>query len=219
MMYATQQDTSQPNSFLIGLAIKAISRAQDVSLTELISRQESNATDYPDLWPGEHYRLLAALVAVLQPIVVVEIGSYQGLSALSLTKFLPSKCRVTTFDVVPWDQCPDTCLTPDDFADGRLVQQIGDLSQPHVFELHKALLSDAQVIFLDAPKDGIFERKFLQLLATLKDSVPKLLIFDDIRTWNMLAIWREIPFPKLDLTSFGHWTGTGLVDWKPNAKS
>src|SRR5262249_22075115 len=158
---------------------------------DLASRQASNATDCPHLWPGEHYRLLAALVAVLQPIVVVEVGSYQGLSALSLKKFLPSKGQVITFDVVPWDQCPGTCLTPDDFADGRLVQRIGDLSQLHVFESHKALLSDAQVIFLDAPKDGIFERKFLQLLATLKDSVPKILIFDDIRTWNMLAIWRE----------------------------
>lgn len=40
-----------------------------------------------------------------------------------------------------------------------------------------------------------------------------ILVFDDIRAWNMLAIWREIRMPKLDLTSFGHWSGTGLVDW------
>jgi hypothetical protein len=39
------------------------------------------------------------------------------------------------------------------------------------------------------------------------------LVFDDIRIWNMLRIWREIVRPKLDLTSFGHWTGTGIVDW------
>jgi len=72
---------------------------------------------------------------------------------------------------------------------------------------------------VDGPKDGFFERQFLKHLSEIDTAAHKLLVFDDIRTWNMLAIWREISFPKLDLTSFGHWTGTGLVDWKPNAKS
>jgi len=40
-------------------------------------------------------------------------------------------------------------------------------------------------------------------------------LFDDIRLWNMLDIWRSIDFPKLDLTSFGHWSGTGVVQWNP----
>jgi hypothetical protein len=30
---------------------------------------------------------------------------------------------------------------------------------------------------------------------------------------NMIGIWRGIRHPKLDLTSFGHWSGTGLVEW------
>jgi hypothetical protein len=38
-------------------------------------------------------------------------------------------------------------------------------------------------------------------------------MFDDIRFWNMLRIWRNVAAPKLDITSFGHWSGTGLVDW------
>jgi len=38
-------------------------------------------------------------------------------------------------------------------------------------------------------------------------------IFDDIRDLNMLQFWRDIAPPKLDLSSFGHWTGTGLVRW------
>jgi hypothetical protein len=27
----------------------------------------------------------------------------------------------------------------------------------------------------------------------------------------MVDLWRRIPYPKLDATSFGHWSGTGLV--------
>jgi hypothetical protein len=38
-------------------------------------------------------------------------------------------------------------------------------------------------------------------------------MFDDIHLWNTLGTWRRISRPKLGLTSFGHWSGTGLVDW------
>lgn len=36
---------------------------------------------------------------------------------------------------------------------------------------------------------------------------------DDIRVWTMLKTWREISYPKLDLTSFGHWSGTGIIEF------
>lgn len=41
--------------------------------------------------------------------------------------------------------------------------------------------------------------------------------FDDIRLWNMLRIWREIRLPKMDMTSFGPWCGTGLCEWTGGA--
>ena len=47
---------------------------------------------------------------------------------------------------------------------------------------------------------------------------PPIGVFDDIRQWTMLAIWRAVQRPKLDLTSFGHWSGTGLIDWQPVEK-
>ena len=40
-----------------------------------------------------------------------------------------------------------------------------------------------------------------------------IVMLDDIRLWRMLSFWQDIPRPKLDLTSFGHWSGTGLVDY------
>ena len=219
MMYVPQRDASQPDPFLIDLAINLIGRAQNISLADINLRQGSNTPDYPETWPGEHYRLLAAAVTVLQPSTVVEIGTYRGLSALCLKKFLPADGRITTFDIVSWDQFDGTCLKAGDFDDGRLIQVRGNLSDPATFKLHRALMSNAQLIFVDGPKDGVFERTFLQLLTTLGDASPKVLILDDIRTWNMLAVWREISFPKLDLTSFGHWTGTGLVHWKTQTAS
>jgi hypothetical protein len=46
------------------------------------------------------------------------------------------------------------------------------------------------------------------------DGAP-VLVFDDTRVRNMLHTWRDVRRPKLDLTSFGHWSGTGLVHWVP----
>jgi hypothetical protein len=40
-----------------------------------------------------------------------------------------------------------------------------------------------------------------------------ILVLDDIRLWTMLEIWRSVSWPKLDVTSFGHWSGTGMVDY------
>jgi hypothetical protein len=41
-------------------------------------------------------------------------------------------------------------------------------------------------------------------------------MFDDTRLWSMLRFWRQLPYPKMDLTSFGHWSGTGLVELVEN---
>ena len=74
-------------------------------------------------------------------------------------------------------------------------------------------MDQAQLIFCDAPKDGIFEPAFLSLLAEAELSQrPRWLLLDDIRLLPMVECWRSISSPKLDLTSFGHWSGTGIVD-------
>jgi hypothetical protein len=39
------------------------------------------------------------------------------------------------------------------------------------------------------------------------------MVFDDILTFGMAQTWYGIEKPKLDITSLGHWTGTGMVDW------
>ena len=59
----------------------------------------------------------------------------------------------------------------------------------------------------------MFEPAFLALLASAPLSTrPRWLLLDDIRFLQMVNCWRSIASPKLDLTSFGHWSGTGLVD-------
>jgi predicted O-methyltransferase YrrM len=212
VLASPDDDPAKPSARLLDLASAVIAGARAIDLAA-VSQRMHEPPYWPDFWPGEHYKPLAALVTILRPRCIIEIGTFTGLSSLSMRSALSQEGRLVTFDLVPWDQVPHTCLVPDDFADGRLTQILGDLSQPEVFAQHKNLLKQAELFFIDGPKDKVFEKEILAALSRIEFRTPPILVFDDIRIWNMLKIWREIDRPKLDITSFGHWTGTGLVDW------
>lgn len=214
MIFSPDDDYSQPSVELIDLSLRAIKRAIDIELKNVSSRM-NKPPYWPDNWPGEHYRLLAAFVSELQPKKVIEIGTSTGLSALSMKRYLPIDSQIVTFDLIKWENFEDTVLTSEDFDNGRLKQVIGDVANPDIMRSHIDLFRDADFIFVDGPKDGVFEPLFLENLRMVDFVSAPYLIFDDIKDWNMLAFWRKISKPKLDLTSFGHWTGTGLVHWIP----
>ncbi len=134
------------------------------------------------------------MVAVLAPRLVIEIGTAEGLSALTLKKYLQPGGQLVTFDLIPWREYPGSVLVPGDFAGGRLKQRIGDLADSGVFQQHADLLTAADLLFVDAPKDGRFEPAFLKNLGGLSRSAP-LVVLDDIRVWNMLSTWRAIITP------------------------
>jgi predicted O-methyltransferase YrrM len=194
---------------LISLGLDAARGAMDVNLAHLRERS-ADARQYLSEYPGEHYHLLASLVRILKPKQVTEIGTFTGLSALSIMTALGNDAHLTTFDIVPWDRIPDTALRPEDFASGQLEQRIGDLADEGYFRQNKDVLDAAGLIFVDGPKDGRFEPAFLELLVRTARKTRSLLVLDDIRLWNMLRVWAELPLTKLDMTSFGHWSGTGI---------
>ena len=152
-------------------------------------------------------------MVVLKPKLVIEIGTGGGTSTLAMKQFMPRESQLVTFDILGWNSWPGCLLREDDFLGGQLVQYTDDLSEHQVFARHQALFEHTDLIFCDAAKDGVMEHRLLDNLSAVSFRTKPLLVFDDIRLWNMLRIWRRIPFPKLDLTSFGHWTGTGIVEW------
>lgn len=217
MILPAEGELSVASERLIDTALAAIMEARAVALNDLSARMHA-PPHYPDIWPGEHYKLLAGLMLTVKPRLVIEIGTFRGLSALAFKKYLEPGARIVTFDVVPWKSLKRTCLREEDFEGERLVQYTDDLSDPACIYKHRDLLQEADLIFIDAEKDGVMEQRFLDNLETIAFKNEPLVVFDDIRVWNMLRIWHGIRFPKLDLTSFGHWSGTGLVDWRPSAE-
>lgn len=217
VMMSQEDQHPYPNDHLLDLALAAADHARRVDLEWLAERSSAEERDFVNHWPGEHYRFLAACVTYLQPRLVVEIGTCTGLSALAMKSCLPEDGRVVTYDIAPWSTFAGTALTAEDF-DGRLEQRLGDLSAQDFFASQVDTLAAADLILLDGPKDGRFEPRFLARYLPVFGERDTTLVIDDTRFVNMIQLWRDLPYPKLDVTSFSHWTGTGLVVADGNAK-
>jgi predicted O-methyltransferase YrrM len=211
-MIFSAHDESRPSAKLLEISLNAIQAAGKIRLDSLCKRLKTPPY-YPNLWPGEHYRLLAGFVQTLSPKLVIEIGTATGLSALSMKPFLPSDGAIVTFDLIGWEKYEGAYLKKEDFSDKTLVQFTDDLSQPYGLEKHRELLEKSELIFIDATHDGDFEESLLKNFRALHFKKAPLILLDDIRVWSMLRMWRNVELPKLDLTSFGHWSGTGVIEW------
>lgn len=173
---------------------------------------------FANAFPGDHYRLLSGLLSALNDKSainsIVDIGTHYGTGTRVMLDYAP-EAKVTTFDVTAWDKFPTTFLQESDFVSngGRLTQYLENLQHTDVFNKHKELLINADFIMCDGPKDGVFEASFISKLASLSfPNKPRFLLLDDIRFTTEMPLWRRIQSPKIDLTSFGHFSGTGLVN-------
>jgi len=196
------------SSSLMNLVIKSAEIAQSVPIK--IPDQKLPDSVYFNIFPGEHYRLLRGLVSYLMPKFIIEIGTFTGMGTVALLQG-NYQAQIDTFDIVPWNNF-ESHLSEDDFSNFRLRQNIADLSQINSFNDYFDVLNRAELIFLDGPKDGVFEYTLAHLLTRLDPLPNRYLVIDDIRFVNMIELWDSIQSPKVDAVTFGHFTGTGICD-------
>lgn len=201
-----------PTQDLLDLSLLVSHKASKLQLQNVAERFTDTTARLINVWPGEHYRFLAALIDTLKPSTVIEIGTTDGASTLSMKSQLTVTGKITSYDPMPWNDYPGSGLSTTDF-DRQLEHKVVDLSDPTQAETEKSLLEQAEIIFVDTLNDDRMTQKLCQLFDALTFKKTPLIIFNEIRTLPMLKIWRDIPYSKLDMTSFGHWTGTGLVEW------
>ena len=75
------------------------------------------------------------------------------------------------------------------------------------------------VIIIDVdPHDGNFERNAFKKCKMI--NYKGIIIYDDtLLNNNMKTFWAELPEDiKIDVTKYGHWSGTGIVNLNPNIK-
>lgn len=209
LLLSLDDEPWRPSQRLFDLAAAIAGLAPRIVHRKLAAR--SAGIRWYETFPGEHYHLLTALAAILEPRTVWEFGTDTGMSAVALLEGCAT-AKIWTVDLVDWATRPQAWLTVED--EPQVTQVVANMAAPWLFERLEAPLAEADLVFVDGPKDGSTEAAFLTRLAAIPFRHAPIVVFDDIRVANMLYVWRGICRPKMDLTSFGHFTGTGLVDWK-----
>lgn len=160
--------------------------------------------------PGrEHYFCLAALSLQLQNKTIVELGTHKGNSSFTLAygnRKNNNNNTIITYDIEDFNK-----LSSDH---ANIQYRIEDLFNPEKREQNRDVLLSSDFIFLDiSPHDGLLETEMYEWL--LKNDYKGILLLDDIYYGDgMKNFWNIIESKyKLDLTSVGHHTGTGLVSF------
>jgi hypothetical protein len=147
----------------------------------------------------EHYRLLIKISTLFNGQTLYDIGTYEGSSALALahneTNF------VLSHDLV-YNNIAQSLKKP------NMNLLLGDVLN---FDGGRGLLN-SPFIMLDTSHDGSYEHRFYHFLK--HNGYKGLLFLDDIfLNEPMRMFWDSITEPKYDLTSIGHFSGNGIVDF------
>jgi len=195
------------NEFIFNL----FNNASNFAFSEKIKNIDNKLKDsqFYNTFPGSHYRILNGIVKFLNPKLVIEVGTYTGMGTFALSQNLNGE--IVSFDIIDYKNF-ETHLNDEFLKKNKFKQYLSDLSEKTEYDKHYQLLNNADIIFIDAPKDGKFEYKLLENMTNLKNKENKILILDDIKFMNMINLWNSIQSPKMDVASVGNWTGTGLVD-------
>ena len=224
MKFARRYDEKSPhdNLFLNLPEYGTFERVEKVSLLSGILKDYAT-TELPDMkkyckkpeqyeWFhasfGEHYKLINSLCKSLNIQKVVEVGSFTGMSALV---WLLNNVSVTSIDIVPWKDFDQTVLSDEIVSGDHFNQKILNLLNNATFSEMLPEFMSSDLIFLDGPKDGVFEQKIVPKLLECMSGSGAWLLLDDIHLRAMKPCWDAILNEKYDLSLIGHSSGTGLV--------
>jgi caffeoyl-CoA O-methyltransferase len=141
------------SAYIVPEAIEAYAAAHTTPPAPFLAQlaaQTRETLDSPQMLTGEiEGRLLEFLVYLVQPRLVLEIGTYSGYSALSMAQALPAGARIVTCELDPERVA---------FA-GRHIAQAGyedriEIRAGRALETIAGLEGPFDLVFIDADKEG-----------------------------------------------------------------
>lgn len=180
-----------------------------IDLTDLTKYIEWNAQhlQYFNLPAGkEHYKLLAYLSTQFKCKNVIEIGTYLGHGAAALS--YDETKTVKTYDIYNSLPADESIITIENRSNVQsyLKDVVGDL---------KSVIQDTDFILIDIDHTGYTERILMQ---ELKDIGYKGIVMLDDSKLNaeMIKFCEEITEKKIDISKYGHWSGSMLCVFDPS---
>jgi hypothetical protein len=147
----------------------------------------------------EHYRLLIYIGQLYSNETLLDVGTYQGSSAIALG--LSGQNKVISYDLLAQ---PEIAYIQQENIEFRLE----DLTK-----CDKDIVLSSPFIALDTDHDGTFEHIFYDYLKSIE--YKGLLLLDDIKLNDpMKNFWNQITEEKHDISHIGHWSGTGIVKFQ-----
>ena len=144
----------------------------------------------------EHYRLLIYISHLYENQTLLDVGTYHGSSALALG--MNPLNQLKSFDLLRQPEI-------DHINESNI-----EFKLENILENNDELILSAPFIMLDTDHEGPFEYAFYNHLK--KINYKGLLFLDDINLNDpMKEFWNHIVEEKYELTSKGHWSGTGIV--------
>jgi len=146
------------------------------------------------------YKLYAYLSNLFNDILIIDVGTFVGNSALAFAN--NERNRVITFDINDHIKNKDHKI----YSKNNIQFKLDN------FMKYEDLIKTSSMMLIDiSPHNGINEQEILDFLAEVE--YKGLLIFDDIAYFKgMISFWNNIKFKKYNISSVGHWSGTGIVD-------
>ncbi len=157
----------------------------------------------------EHYKMLAYLSMQFNGVEIFDIGTHRGASAAALS--YNKNNIVHSFDISNLYPLPSI---------SNVNYHIEDIvtDTPSRANWTERLLASPLIFFDIDPHEGGREYEFYEWLKA--NNYQGALICDDIWYFKPMRdnFWYKIPTAeKLDLTSFGHWSGTGVIRFTQSA--
>lgn len=157
--------------------------------------------------PGqEHHKLLAYLSSLINDKMIFDIGTHLGDSAHALAYNITN--HVHSFDIL--DK-----VAPSRRQRANITYHLEDLFDPMVLKKWGETLLESAIVFIDIdPHAGKQEMALVEWLRT--HDYQGLIVLDDIWYFKAMRdeLWQRIEDRyKLDVTRWGHWSGTGLVSF------
>lgn len=158
--------------------------------------------------PGDqHYQLLATISTYYENRNIIDLGTHLGHSAYALS--YNETNTVFSFDIITKPKHPSV-------QDRKNIHFIeADLFEEKTNEKWRSTIENAAIILMDVdPHNGKMEYEFYNYLKSI--NFKGLLICDDVWFFKEMRdnFWYKIPNEeKLDISKYGHWSGTGLINF------
>jgi predicted O-methyltransferase YrrM len=165
------------------------------------------STDYYDKKSGDQeYRLYSYLSTFFNDITILDIGTYDGRSAMALAH--NEKNKVISYDISDHIKNNNHKVYTKKNIKFNIKNVLDDLTEE--------LIKNVKIVMIDIDHYESIETKIINKLKELNFS--GIIILDDITKHPdqytnvcMNRLWNSIVYTKYDFTNYAHWSGTGIV--------